>query len=467
VYAVAGGNLIRFTSDNPGTILSSTAISGLGLGETVAGLDFRPATGELYAIATAAGASAHLYRLNPDTGAATAVTPLGSPVLPAAAAFGMDFSPVADDVRVVTDADDNMRFDPGTGALTTDPDLAGNPTIVALAYSNNKSGATTTTAYVIDSAADRLARLGGPDGNPSPNSGALTTIGPLGIDVGTGTGFDIAASDGRAYLASGSRLGIVDLGTGAVSSTQTIGASNISAMALGLGGQQSFSTNITFLKESDGKVVLPVNRTGGVGTASVDVATADGTAHAGSDYGTTSGTIVFGPGDTTQTVTIPIINDSATEQTEAFAVNLSNPKLGSLGDNATEYVVIVDDDPAPPPPPPPPPPDKTAPAIAIGKVAGRILKAFPVPFACSEPCKARFEVRPRASDRKRYKLSTVIGRATKTLKAAGKGNTTVALTKLTRRRLKGVKRLVVTLRMTATDTAGNAKTLNAKLTLRR
>jgi hypothetical protein len=304
----------------------------------------------------------------------------------------------------------------------------------------------------------------------------VSTIGSgLGLNVGANnTGFDIAAGDGRAYLTSVvngvSTLATVDLGTGSVSGSQTVNipANQLTgAMALGLGGQMSFSQNIAFVSEGDGKVTLTVNRAGGVGSASIDYATANGNAIAGSDYTATSGTLTFAPGETSKTITIPIINDTVNEKPEAFIVNLSNPKLGSFGDTTTEYVAIIDDDPAPAPPPPPPPPDKTAPTIAVGKIAGRILKAFTVPFACSEPCKARFELRPSASDRKRYKLSTVVGRASRTLRAAGKGNATIALTKLTRRRLKGVKRFVVTLRMTATDAAGNTATLNARLTLRR
>ena len=53
-------------------------------------------------------------------------------------------------------------------------------------------------------------------------------------------------------------------------------------------------------------------------TVSVNYATADGTAIAGSDYTLGSGTITFSPGQTTQTITITIINDSTAEATENF-----------------------------------------------------------------------------------------------------------------------------------------------------
>jgi Domain of unknown function (DUF4394) len=68
----AGGNALRsFDSSAPGTPLSEVAISGLGAGEIVAGLDVRPSTGELYAVTT----GNRLYVLNPVTAAATAVGP--------------------------------------------------------------------------------------------------------------------------------------------------------------------------------------------------------------------------------------------------------------------------------------------------------------------------------------------------------------------------------------------------------
>jgi len=59
-------------------------------------------------------------------------------------------------------------------------------------------------------------------------------------------------------------------------------------------------------------------------TVSVNYATADGTAIAGLDYTARSGTIVFNPGETTKSVTIPIVNDNIFEGYENFTVNLSN-----------------------------------------------------------------------------------------------------------------------------------------------
>ena len=79
----------------------------------------------------------------------------------------------------------------------------------------------------------------------------------------------------------------------------------------------------------------------------VDYETADGTAQQGTDYRRTTGTLTFLAGETEQTLTIPIINDTADEvEEETFIVTLSNPQGATLAEaSATE--TIVDDDSTP------------------------------------------------------------------------------------------------------------------------
>ena len=59
---------------------------------------------------------------------------------------------------------------------------------------------------------------------------------------------------------------------------------------------------------------------------SFSYATADGTATAGSDYTARSGTLYFLPGETVQSVLVPILNDGVTEADESFTLTLSNPR---------------------------------------------------------------------------------------------------------------------------------------------
>jgi CSLREA domain-containing protein len=62
----------------------------------------------------------------------------------------------------------------------------------------------------------------------------------------------------------------------------------------------------------------------------VNFATADGTAKAGSDYQAASGTLAFAPGETTKTVSVVVNSDAEAEPVETFALNLSNPSNVSL-----------------------------------------------------------------------------------------------------------------------------------------
>src|SRR5262249_19732643 len=57
---------------------------------------------------------------------------------------------------------------------------------------------------------------------------------------------------------------------------------------------------------------------------SVNFASADGTATAGSDYQATSGTLTFNPGDTVSYVALLVNGDTQIEPNETFTVNLSN-----------------------------------------------------------------------------------------------------------------------------------------------
>jgi hypothetical protein len=112
------------------------------------------------------------------------------------------------------------------------------------------------------------------------------------------------------------------------------------------------------VNENGGSLQIAVARIGASnGAASVDFATANGTAVAGSDYGAASGTLTWAAGDASdKTIEIAITDDQVDENNESFTVWLSNPTGGlALAANSTASVTIVDNDALPPPPPPPPP----------------------------------------------------------------------------------------------------------------
>jgi uncharacterized protein (TIGR03437 family) len=241
IYAVTTGNtLVSFNSTTPGTLMSTTPITGLPSGEMILALDFRPFQAQLFAL----GSTSRLYTINTATGAATQVgtTPF-SPALNGTA-FGFDFNPVADRIRVVSDAEQNLRLNPTTGAVAAEDTLlvyapgdvnaGANPNIVGAAYSNSLFGATVTTLFGIDSNLDILVRQGSPDGTPtSPNAGQLFTVGSLGVNTTAEIGFDVAALSGVAFAsltsagAASSALYTINLTTGAATLVGIIGGTGL------------------------------------------------------------------------------------------------------------------------------------------------------------------------------------------------------------------------------------------------
>ncbi|MDD1426103.1 hypothetical protein MEO93_16665 [Dolichospermum sp. ST_sed3] len=74
----------------------------------------------------------------------------------------------------------------------------------------------------------------------------------------------------------------------------------------------------------------------------VQYATANGTAIAGSDYTSTSGTLTFNPGVTSQLINIPILNDAINEANETFTLTLSSSTNANLGTTKTVTTTITD-----------------------------------------------------------------------------------------------------------------------------
>ncbi len=97
----------------------------------------------------------------------------------------------------------------------------------------------------------------------------------------------------------------------------------------------SGTTNAIFTVSLDASYPTPVT---------VDYATADNTANAGSDYTAKSGTLTFAPGDTSKTITVLVNGNAVNETNETFFVDLSNPVGGILMD-AHGIGTIINDDP--------------------------------------------------------------------------------------------------------------------------
>jgi hypothetical protein len=217
------GQLITWDSATPGTLISGVAVQGLQANEQVVGIDFRPASGELFVL----GSFSRLYTMNPNTGVATQVGAGAFTPALNGSTFGFDFNPTVDRIREVSNADQNLRLNPITGGVAAtdgtlayavgDPNFGVDPDITHAAYTNNFNGAQTTTLYAIDSDRDVLVTI-----NP-PNNGVLNTVGPIGLDVTAWGGFDISGVTGVAYAAlrditlNSSTCYTINLATGAAS----------------------------------------------------------------------------------------------------------------------------------------------------------------------------------------------------------------------------------------------------------
>lgn len=78
----------------------------------------------------------------------------------------------------------------------------------------------------------------------------------------------------------------------------------------------------------------------------VDYATADGSATAGADYQSKSGTLTFEPGQTVKQIAVPVLTDSLPEVGETYAVNLSNATGAAIADGVGIGTITDDDTPS-------------------------------------------------------------------------------------------------------------------------
>ena len=118
----------------------------------------------------------------------------------------------------------------------------------------------------------------------------------------------------------------------------------------GSSGALQFSAGTYTVNENGGQATITVTRTGGsIGAVSIQYATSNGTALAGSDYTSASGTLNWASGDAaSKTFVVPIINDSRNEANETLDLTLTNPVGGAaLGGPSSAVLTIIDDDPVP------------------------------------------------------------------------------------------------------------------------
>lgn len=232
VVAVTTSNqLLRFNAGQPQQVRERRPLTGLRAGDTLLGIDYRVARGQLYGL----GRSGQLYRIDVAAARAEPVGP-GVALPPGSREWGFDFNPTVDRIRVVGDAGVNLRLHPDTGAVVaTDPALrfegSGASNVIAAAYSYNTQDEKLTTNFAID-AQGRLLTQGTREGvTPavSPNTGRLFAVGEMGTGAAAHAVFDISDVRNAAYAGlrgageRGTRWYALDLATGKARFLGTVG----------------------------------------------------------------------------------------------------------------------------------------------------------------------------------------------------------------------------------------------------
>lgn len=195
-----------FDINDPASADAPIEITGLEADEELVGIDFRPANGELWSISD----QSRLYSIDLDSGEATSIGGEFDPILEDDD-LGFDFNPTVDRIRVDVSTGQNLRLNPETGLIGSNPDtdmptIDGNlafvdgddnagtdPQVVGAAYTNSVADAEETQLFVLDAETDSLALQ-----NP-PNDGVLNTVGSLGIELSEDASFDIAPG-GDGYV---------------------------------------------------------------------------------------------------------------------------------------------------------------------------------------------------------------------------------------------------------------------------
>ena len=162
--------------------------------------------------------------------------------------------------------------------------------------------------------------------NPPPTGAA--------VDFATGINFPVdiqVANDGSLYyLARGSNSVFrVQFVGGATQPTISINDVSVSE---GNSGTTTASFTVSLSSASSQ-------------TITVKYATADNTAHAGSDYTNATGTLTFAPGQTSQNISVGINGDVLNEETVSFNVNLTSPTNAAISDSQGVGTIVDDDAP--------------------------------------------------------------------------------------------------------------------------
>jgi glucose/arabinose dehydrogenase len=109
--------------------------------------------------------------------------------------------------------------------------------------------------------------------------------------------------------------------------------------------QVRFSAPTVTVAETAATATITVERLGATaGTVTVDWSASSNTATVGVDCTATGGTLTFGPGVTSRTFSVSVVNDTAAEGNESIRLSLSNPSGAALAMRSETWLIITDND---------------------------------------------------------------------------------------------------------------------------
>jgi hypothetical protein len=248
VYALTStGSILKFQTSKPSNLTSSAQVTGLPSDDGLVSMAYLPSSGTAYCVTT----NNELCTLDPDTGVASIVTSsfASGTSITLSGQIATSFDPVANELRLINASYNLLIPTAGTSATAaTEVTFANNdtnsgktPSLAAIAYNNQVSGATSDTLYALDVGTSSLVQVGnsGDSTTTSADNGILQTIGSLGVSFNSNAGFVIEQVHGTAYAAlqqsgAGASLYTIDLSSGIASSVGAIDDGQQTVIALAM-----------------------------------------------------------------------------------------------------------------------------------------------------------------------------------------------------------------------------------------
>ncbi len=280
---------------------------------------------------------------NAGTGVLTLTGQYGN-ISTAIAGGALTYSPAADfntsvggPITLAASINDNGNV--GGGALianaSTNITVAAVPDIVADTVFTN---ANTAISY------DPVAGTNGASADNFEGTPAITAINGTAIAAGG----SVAVANGTVNLAAtGNVLTFTPAAnfTGTTTYTYTVTSGGVTETATEtVNIRPQITINDVIVNEAAGTATFTVSLSStSVQTVTVAYNTTDGSAVQPGDYTSATGTLTFAPGTTTQTITVPIVNDTILEGDETFNVNLVSPINATIADNLGLGTILAND----------------------------------------------------------------------------------------------------------------------------